>query len=93
MLYLVPKLFLVAVALHFYIQKVAPRSPALLFTSVGFFIGLMYIVYPHDWLILLAGVATLIGVEIVANTEAIREMREQRRGAKELEEASGESQG
>jgi acyl-phosphate glycerol 3-phosphate acyltransferase len=79
LLYLTPKLFLVAVAIYFYIQRVAPRSPALLMTGILFFIGLLYIVYPEVWLTLLAGIATLIGVGALANTQAIREMREQRR--------------
>ncbi|TET45674.1 glycerol-3-phosphate acyltransferase [candidate division TA06 bacterium] len=88
LLYLTPKLFLIAIALHFYIQKVAPRSLAVLITAMVFFVGLVYIVYPQNWLTLLAGIVTLIGVGALANTEAMREMRELRRKAKELEEAS-----
>lgn len=88
LLYFMPRLFLIAVAIYFYIQRVAPRSPGLLFTGVLFFIGLLYIVYPETWLTLLAGIVTLIGVGALANIQAIREMQEQRRKAKELEEAS-----
>jgi glycerol-3-phosphate acyltransferase PlsY len=86
LLYFVPKLFPIAIALYFYIQKVAPRSPALLATAILFFIGLLFIVYPDTWLILLAGIATLIAVGALANTEAIREMKELRRKARESEE-------
>jgi len=87
LLYFVPKLFLIAVAIYFYIQRVAPRSPALLFTAIIFFIGLLYIVYPETWVTLLAGIATLIAVGTLANTQAIREMREQRRGLAGEEES------
>jgi glycerol-3-phosphate acyltransferase PlsY len=85
LLYLTPRLFPIAVAIYFYIQRVAPRSPALLFTAVLFFIGLLYIVYPETWLTLLAGIATLIAVGALANTQAIREMREHRKKAVEEE--------
>ncbi len=85
LLYFVPRLFPIAIALYFYIQKVAPRSPALLGTAILFFIGLLYIVYPDTWLVLLAGIATLMAVGALANTQAIREMRELRRKAKESE--------
>jgi len=88
LLYFMPGLFLIAVALFFYIQRVAPRSPGLLLTAIVFFIGLLYIVYPETWLTLLAGIVTLIGVGAVANIQAIREMKEQVRKAKESEEAS-----
>lgn len=88
LLYLTPKLFLIAIALHFYIQKVAPRSLALLITAIVFFVALAYIVYPENWLTLLAGILTLIAVGALANTEAMKEMRKLRREARELEEAS-----
>jgi glycerol-3-phosphate acyltransferase PlsY len=88
LLFFMPKLFPIAVAIYFYIQRIAPRSPALLIASVLFFIGLLYIVYPETWLTLLAGIATLIAVGIVANTEAIREMRELRRKAEDKTEVA-----
>ena len=89
LLYFMPRLFPIAVAIYFYIQRIAPRSPALLITSIIFFIGLLYIVYPETWLTLLAGIATLIAVGIVANTEAIREMRELRRESRSEEGVLG----
>lgn len=85
LLYFMPRLFPVAVALFFYIQRVAPRSASLLFTAIVFFIGLLYIVYRETWLTLLAGIVTLIAVGALANTEAIREMREGSRKAEEEE--------
>lgn len=88
LLYFMPRLFLIAVAIYFYIQKVAPRSPGLLFTGVVFFIALLYVVYPSTWLTLLAGIATLMGVGALANIDAIREMIEQRQRAEESPETS-----
>lgn len=85
LLYMMPKLFLIAVALYFYIQKVAPRSAGLFVTAVVFFIGLSYIVYPHTWHVLLAGILTLIAVGALANMEAIREMQEQIKASKTKE--------
>jgi glycerol-3-phosphate acyltransferase PlsY len=87
LLYMMPKLFLVAVALFFYVQRVAPRSAGLLVTAVVFFVGLLYIVYPSTWHVLFAGVFTLIAVGVLANIGAIKEMREQARRAT-MKEAS-----
>ncbi|OIO37402.1 MAG: hypothetical protein AUJ76_00480 [Candidatus Omnitrophica bacterium CG1_02_41_171] len=74
-LYLAPKLFPLVLLLYFFVQRKGPRSaPLLLLAIVVFFVFLIFL-YPHCYLWLVPAVLFLIGIGVLANVSALKEMR------------------
>jgi glycerol-3-phosphate acyltransferase PlsY len=79
-LYLMPKLFLLVIILWFVVQKINPRSPKLLFSSILIFFLFLGIIYTKHFVELFFSTLILIIVGAIVNRDVIEEIKTKKTG-------------
>lgn len=82
-LYIFPKIFLIAVATYFLVQR-APRKAWVVITGFGVDFGLILYLYRSQIKWVLPFLIIFLIVGMIANREAIREMRHENMGKKNI---------
>ena len=79
-LYLMPKLFLLVIILWFLVQKINPRSPKLLLSSILIFFLFLGIIYTKHFVELFFSTLILIIVGAIVNRDVIEEIKTKKIG-------------